>query len=353
MMVTHSIYRLARFLVNRKILVPCLLLAAIIFVVVTGARVETVKFPKLLGNSNENITYVRRVTDPNDFNFWVVGDVTRGTVTFEAMLELAEQDKPAFVIVLGDFVARAELIRHKLFALEMAEHVRNVPIFLVPGNHDISMDGIFRLEDFEKIYGPAQFSFTIGKNLFVFLNDILPSAQTDQCLDFLQRAVSNQERKVEKKFVFLHIPPSGLNASLECSFMPESEKFLELVNRNNVDYVFAGHHHGYAKTEKNGTTFVITGGGGTTLEGAHGKFHHMVRIAVKNGTVSDSVIATKRHLELSEDAERQIAAHLWPLISRNSLSIGVTLLLFVLVLYRLLISIYTILSSNYRISDGD
>ncbi len=303
------------------------MLAVLAIVVATGARVEAVKFPKFLGNSPKNVAHVNRVTDPNEFTFWVVGDVTRGTATFEALLELAKQDKPAFVVVLGDFVARAELIRHKLFAVEMAEHAWDFPIFLVPGNHDISLDGAFGLEDFENIYGPAQFSFAIGKNLFVFLNDILAPTQIGQCLVFLDRAISSQAQEVENKFVFVHIPPSGLNASLECSFMPESEKFLELTSRHDVDYVFTGHHHGYAKTEKNGTTFVITGGGGNSLEGEHGKFHHMVRVSVKNGAVTDSVIATRRHPEVLEHAERQIAAHLWPLIAGNSLSVAVTSLL--------------------------
>jgi len=68
-------------------------------------------------------------------------------------------------------------------------------------------------------------------------------------------------------------------------------------------------------------------GGGNALEGEHGKFHHMVRVAVKNWAVTESVIATRRNLEVSENTERQIAPHLWPLIAGNSLSVAVTFLL--------------------------
>lgn len=327
MMATRSTSRWARFLANRGILVSCLVLTALIVVVVTGARVEIVKFPKSLGNSPENVAHVNRVTDPNEFTFWVVGDVKYGTATFEGLLKLAGQDKPAFVVVLGDFVKRAELIRHKLFALELVEHAQHFPIFLVPGNHDISPEGPFRLKDFEDIYGPSQFSFTIGKYMFVFLNDIPPYTQSEHCLKFLETAISRRTQKIAKKFVFMHIPPAGLDVSLECSFLPESERLFELLRRYDVDYVFTGHHHGYAKTEKNGTTFVVAGGGGTTLEGEHGRFHHMVRVTVKNGSVSDSVIATQRHLEFSENAERQIAAHLWPLVTGSWLSVIITFLL--------------------------
>jgi hypothetical protein len=71
--------------------------------------------------------------------------------------------------------------------------------------------------------------------------------------------------------------------------------FFDVVERYNVDYVFADQHHGYAKAEKNGTKFIITGGGGQRLdEVEHGKFHHIMRMQVKNGSVTDSVIATQR-----------------------------------------------------------
>jgi 1,2-diacylglycerol 3-alpha-glucosyltransferase len=288
---------LHRFLNNCTIILASTVLIVIIAVIATGMRVHIAGFPEFLGNSPENVAHIKTTADPNEFTFVVVGDVKCGTATFEEMLNIIQQDKPVFAVILGDFVEHSEFASHKLFALEMAEYLKDFPILLVPGNHDISTDGPFRLEDFGNIYGPSQFYFTIGKNLFVFLNDISPYNQTGQYLEFLERAVSGHTENVEKIFVFMHIPPSGLNSSLMCNGLPGSEKFLQLTKKHHIDYVFAGDHHGYVKTERDGTTFVVTGGGGARLRGRHGGFHHLVRMSVKDSEITETVVVAKRQLE--------------------------------------------------------
>jgi len=325
---TYSKQRLRRFLNSCTIISASMVLIAIVAVVVTGMRVHVAGFPESLGNSSDNIGHIKSATDPNEFTFIVVGDVKGGIATFEAMLEIIQADKPAFGVILGDFVGHTKLISHKLFAMEMAEHARNFPMLIIPGNHDISTEGPFRLEDFENTYGPAQFSFTIGKSLFVFLNVISPYGQTGQYLEFLEQAITGRTEKMERIFVFMHIPPSGLNSSLMCNELPESEKFLQLTKKYHIDYVFAGDHHGYVKTKRDGTTFIVTGGGGARLRGKHGKFHHLMRMSVKNGMIDEAVIATKRQLETSELMERNIVVYIWPLIARNSASVAVTFVIF-------------------------
>jgi len=312
---------------NCGIISACVVFAALSAVVVMGLRVYVTQFPRFLGNTPENIAYIKTTTDPNEFTFIVVGDVKSGTATFEAMLDVIHQDKPAFTVILGDFVGHTDLINHKLFALEMAEHAHDFPIFIVPGNHDISAEGQFRLKDFQNTYGPAQFCFTIDRYLFVFLDVISPYGQKNY-LKFLEQAISSQPEKIKKTFVFMHIPPLGLNPSLICNGLPGSEKFLKLARKYHIDYVFAGDHHGYVKTEKDRTNFIVSGGGGGRLRGKHGRFHHLVRIGIQNEMVTETVIATKKHLETAELMERNIIFYLWPLITQNFVSITVTLALF-------------------------
>jgi 1,2-diacylglycerol 3-alpha-glucosyltransferase len=312
---------------NCGIISACVVCAALSAVVVMGLRIYVTQFPRFLGNAPENIAYIKTTTDPNEFTFIVVGDVKSGTETFEAMLDVIHQDKPAFAVILGDFVDHTDLISHKLFALEMAEHAHDFPIFIVPGNHDISAEGQFRLKDFQNTYGPAQFCFTIDRYLFVFLDVISPYGQKNY-LKFLEKAISSQPEKIKKTFVFMHIPPSGLNPSLICNGLPGSEKFLMLARKYHIDYVFAGDHHGYVKTEKDGTNFIVTGGGGGRLRGRHGRFHHLVRMGVQNEMVTETVIATKRHIETAELIERNIVFYLWPIIVKNPASITITLVLF-------------------------
>lgn len=328
-----------RFLYSCVTTVTCLVLVTIAITVVIGLRVQTTNLPKLLGNRAENLTYVSTTTDPNNFTFIMAGDIKRGTATFMHMLDLAQADKPAFAVILGDFTSQPELARHQLFISKMARQALPYPVFLVPGNHDIGPDEPFRLKDYEETYGPAQFHFTIGQHLFVFLNNSPSYDKTAEYLKFLEQVVSERAKQVQNIFVFMHVPPSGLNPWIIAHALHRSEKFMQLAKELGIRYVFTGDHHGYVKTVKDETTYIVTGGGGATLRGTHGRFHHLTRIAVQDGMITETVIIGEKRFEALNHLERNIAVHLWPLITQNFVSIAVTTILFGIMIWLLVFSV--------------
>ena len=321
---------LKRFFLSVVLVLSLLLVIVICSAVFVGVWIEKSKWPDFFGNKPENVSYVTEKTDANDFTFVVVGDVKGGTATFEAMLDIIRDDKSAFAVVLGDMVGPATEIGHKLFALEMQEHSQNIPMFVVVGNHDVDPNGSFGVNDFENLYGPAQFSFCIGEYLFVFLNDIRPYSESEEYIDFLESAIRSREGKIKKTFVFMHVPVISIDGSLKNSGLSGSERFMELAKKYNVDYVFAGDHHGYVKQRKDNTTYIISGGGGGRLRGEHGKFHHLTRISVKNGLVEETVVISRKYLETFELIERNLAVYIWPIISFNLFSKAVTTVILVL-----------------------
>jgi len=319
-----------RFLLSVVLVLSLLLVIIIGSAVFVGVWIEKINWPAHFGNNQKNISYVTGKTDANDFTFIVVGDVKGGTATFEAMLEIISNDKPAFAVILGDMVGPATEISHKLFAFEMQEHSRDIPMFAVVGNHDVDPNGSFGINDFENLYGPAQFSFCIGEYLFVFLNDVGPYCESGEYIDFLESAIRSREGKIKKTFVFMHVPVISIDGSLRSSGLEGSERFTELAKKYNVDYVFAGDYHGYVKQGKDNTTYIISGGGGGRLRGEHGKFHHLTRISVKNGLVEETVIISRKYLETFELIERNLAVYIWPIISFNLFSKAVTTVILVL-----------------------
>jgi hypothetical protein len=332
-------HKMKRLLCVLGMVIACLVLVAFVIVAVIGARVQATTVPGFLGNSSENVSRLTTTTDPDNFTFLVVGDVQHGTATFEHLLEVGCADKPAFAVILGDFVSDPQFARHKLFALEMAEDPLPLPVFLLPGNHDVSPDGPFRIQDFEQTYGPAQFHFTIGECLFLFLNNAPPYDKSGNYLAFMEAVLSEKAGQVGDIFVFMHVPPSGLSSWVQARPLYGSEKFMELAERFHVRYVFTGDHHGYVKTERDGTTYIVTGGGGASLRGMHGRFHHLVRIAVAHGSITETVIAAERGMEGPELLEQNIAVHLWPLITRSLGSVTVTLLLLAATVSLLILSL--------------
>jgi len=277
-----------------------------------SSRPQSVK----LGNFSSSIQQIQSNIDPNHFTFLVVGDPKGGTATFESLVESVYGDKAAFLVVIGDFVSQPTVMNHKLFAFEMCEHSKNMQVFVIPGNHDVSPES-FTIEYFRTIYGVDQFSFTIGHNLFLFLNDLPQYNTENQYLTFLENKLSEFSDKHYKTFIFMHIPPSNVIPGILCNSLQNNEEFLKLVRRYNVDYVFAGDHHGYAKKKVGPTTFIVSGGGGARLRGRSGRFFHVTRIAVDNENVTETVIAGKHQFETTEQLEYNVAVYLWPALRNH------------------------------------
>jgi predicted phosphodiesterase len=277
-----------------------------------GLRVALTKRPERLGNFKSDIAQVRNKVDSNKFTFWVAGDIKGGTATFEGMLEAVSGERPAFLIIMGDFVSLPTVMNHKLFALEMEEYCKHMQVFVIPGNHDISPKQ-FSVEDFWETYGADQYHFTIGHNLFIFLNDLTGYNDNGEYLAYLEKTLAEYEGKGYRSFVFAHIPPGGVVPNVMCSTPPDNERLLELIRKYNVDYVFAGDHHGYSKKKVGGTTFIVSGGGGARLRGEKGRFFHITRMDIEGDDVTETVIVGHKKLETAELLEYNIAVHIWPM----------------------------------------
>ena len=300
--------------------VICCVVAMIVVVTfVVGLNIEHAKFPEMLGNKSDNIEKLQSKVNPENFSFIILGDVKDSMPTFESLLDIAELENPSFIIILGDLVNHSTSISHKLFAYEISDYASKMHFLILPGNHDINTKSGFGLYDFEDIYGPSQFYFTVGSNLFIFLNDLPEFNQNDEYLNFLEDTLKNNQQENQKVFVFTHIPPSGLSNLLKCSAAPNSKRFVELARKYHVDYVFAGDHHGYIKTQKDGTAYIVTGGGGARLRGAKGKFHHFVEINSENGKISENVISVKHKNNPLELLERNIIEYLWQSIKQHKI----------------------------------
>jgi 3',5'-cyclic AMP phosphodiesterase CpdA len=255
-----------------------------------------------------------------------MGDVKDGTSTFESLLDIAEKENPSFIIILGDLVSHISQTDDKLFAYEISEYASKTPFLIVPGNHDINLKNGFGLEDFEQTYGPAQFYLTIGPYLFVFLNDLPEYNQRGEYLDFLEATLQKNSLVAKKTFVFAHIPPSGISDLLECSYAPDSKRFIDITKKYHIDYVFTGHHHAYIKAIKDNTTFIVTGGGGSRLNSCKGRFHHFVEVNIEDGRILENVIAVKHKHEGLELLERNIVVYLWGPIRENKLFYSMSIL---------------------------
>jgi len=180
------------------------------------------------------------------------------------MHEIAALDPaPAFVVHLGDMVHPVPSLptygeaaaRYKAIA-----EVLQVPVHLVPGNHDIGdksvdwMPADIVCDDYIEIYkrtfGADYFSFDQGPIHCVILNALLINSGLpgeEKQRDWLESDLAAQDGK--RVFLFIHYPPYVYSTDERSTYdnidQPGREWLLELIRRHRLEACFAGHVHNF------------------------------------------------------------------------------------------------------------
>jgi serine/threonine-protein phosphatase CPPED1 len=188
---------------------------------------------------------------------------------------------PRFAVVCGDLVNRtgdpAEIAEYKRILGKLDP---SIPVYNVAGNHDVgNIPRPELLDRYRAAFGLDYYTFSQGDILGIVLDSSLIQApqkdpeaarQQEKWLEkTLARAKSNPRRQL---VVFQHIPyfihaPDEPGAYFNIP-QPAREKYLDLLKKAGVRYVFAGHYHRTAGGVDGPLTEVVTGAVGMPLGGS-------------------------------------------------------------------------------------
>ena len=212
--------------------------------------------------------------EDSGFSFAVVGDSGSGGKGQLAVARLLGLLKPEFILHTGDVVYPDGEERHydRRFFEPYRELIRDVPVFPVLGNHDVSRgNGAAFLENFHPpVDSPGStkryYSFDWGDAHFVALDSELyyndKGSSTERQRVFLERDLISTRKRW--KIAFLHRSPYG--SSRHGGDEMVRYDLEPLFAKYGVDLVFAGHDHVYERTVPiRGVTYVVSGGGGRRL----------------------------------------------------------------------------------------
>jgi hypothetical protein len=210
------------------------------------------------------------------FSFVIAGDSgawadpTADGIYRQLLRQVAGLDPaPVFLANLGDFAGPGTPERHQHYL----ELVRDLPVpdVCVVGNHDLDDPGA--LQAWEQVHGPTSFSFAYGHTRFVAINSgravETPEGTVgpdDEALAFLDHSLVTAAEP--HRVVLMHIPPhleGRLAPHPEWGFSLGEPAFLELVRRHHVELVCCAHALLFDQHVRDGTRFVVSGGGGTAL----------------------------------------------------------------------------------------
>ncbi len=220
---------------------------------------------------------------PQNFQFVILCDRTGGNQRgiFEETIPRINQLRPEFVISIGDLIdgytENDSLINWQWRDLETAIAPLEMPLFMLPGNHDISNPRMRRV--WEKRFGTTYYHFIYRDVLFLMINSEDPPYATmgQEQVDYFSKILATNTQ-VRWTLVFLHEP-------LWTYENPSGYAQLDALLKNRPHTVIAGHTHQYRKTEADGVRryIVATTGGGSGNRGAEfGEFHHIVWVTMSD-----------------------------------------------------------------------
>lgn len=256
------------------------------------------------------LTFSTAVHETSPYAFVVIGD-TQGNPTVSLKLaEMAWAQRPNFCIHAGDLVSTGPNDSHwtQHFFPGMKPLIERVPFYPVLGNHEQNADNYFR---YVSLPAPEYYySFRYGNSQFFMIDSNRNVDPGSEQFEWLNKGLA--ESTAKWKFVCHHHPPYSSDENDYGDLWKTNKstrgdlrvrQLAALYDKYGVDIVWNGHIHSYERTwpirdgqpGKQGTIYMITGGGGGGLETAgpyrpsfqnnvkHG--HHYCLVAVNNETL--------------------------------------------------------------------
>lgn len=220
---------------------------------------------------NEPFFFVQ-ISDPQ-LGFREESGCAEGCRLLEAAVEAINSLCPAFVIVTGDMVDRAGDARQMAAYRQLIGRVRqDIPVFHLPGNHDIGKYTAARRQAYLETYGYDRFAFRYGGTAFIGIDscpikDGCAEAEVEQYAWLCDRLEEMAECRT--KFLFLHCPivlkERGEAENYSNFPEPMRERYVALLKQYDVDAVFAGHLHNTSYADVEGIRMITCGPSGKPL----------------------------------------------------------------------------------------
>jgi len=233
----------------------------------------------------EQIERVQETAEDGPLHFAVVGNINNSIGLFERkMIPMLNRAGPDALISVGNAVSGAGEDKYR--ALYRTLSHLEMPYLLAVGEHE---GGTFGRFNFYEHFGPFFYGFRAGDSQFLFLDGTNPDTYPFQ-LHWLEQQLRDPAPK--HRFVFIGRPlfPAEHKTPIDSptQYLADTtfrERLHTLFRDHGVDAVFAGSLHLFDRQERDGVTYVVTGGAGGLVLNDEISYYHYVDVRVdEDGT---------------------------------------------------------------------
>lgn len=224
----------------------------------------------------------------DNFRFVVLADRANSPnqKAFEMVLRDIERMHPDFVVTVGDLIqgySDSAGTEKDWDATLPYLKLLSCPIYLAPGNHDITTPEVRNIF-IRKTGRNPYYSFDYQNSHFIIMDNTLVES-TDgmypEQIKWLEKDLNGLKGR-NGIYVFMHKPfwAFGVGAG-------KPDKLHELFKKHKVTAVFAGHWHNYASETYDGIRYVVMGSSGAELRPSENlslaAFYQYMWVTVKDG----------------------------------------------------------------------
>jgi predicted phosphodiesterase len=244
----------------------------------SGSRAMWVTVDPSLGWPRDITARLPGSAPGGNWSFIAMGDPQGHDWNIEAATKIAGSTDARFILLLGDLTPSG--LQEQYDSVAAAMDGKGIPVYAVPGNHDVMNGGAAR---FVGAFGALDGAFDYGGVRFVLL-DTSSQTFTDRAAALL--AASSTGRPSGQRLVVathtspLDPRPHGLPTY---AVREDAGRVMAAVEAAGADLMLAGHVHMYCSTATpGGVPLVVTGGGGGVLIASEGpwNFHHLLSVEV-------------------------------------------------------------------------
>jgi predicted phosphodiesterase len=207
--------------------------------------------------------------------FAVIGDTMESYAIHSQLMGEMMEHSPDFLLHAGDIIGgdnggvlADDAMQYKGVFEALAPMLRRGAFFPARGNHDADLN--HHLQAFLLPVDRSHYAVDWGPARIVVLDDSNFTVDSEQ-LAWLDETLA--ESDTTDRFVVIDIHDAPMAGA---GWQARYNSLVQILFRHRVNVVFGGHWHGYERNQQHPFTQVVTGGGGSVLQGPHWEVPNLV-----------------------------------------------------------------------------
>ncbi|HYX33862.1 MAG TPA: metallophosphoesterase [Oligoflexus sp.] len=231
-----------------------------------------------------------------EYYFSIFGDSRDGNDMYSVLQNRSVMvGMPRAAVHLGDMISTHQSSEQWPSFVALTEtYYQAQKFYPVIGNHDVGDARSYDLflAVFPQLAQPGYEVEQIGECFCIFTNsedlEVKPGVIGPTQLAWLEAQLSSEAaQKARFRMVFTHRPPFPQHHHRDKPLQP-TDTLHQLFQTYKVTAVIAGHEHSYSRLEKDGITYVVSGGAGSPLHtsaGPDAAFYHYIQVSLLNSAL--------------------------------------------------------------------